>query len=110
MRFVFDMSMSVEKKLKDLVEIPNELKITPSSESGRTETTYDLQAVLYHKGPSAHSGHYVADVLVPNENGDDKWWTFNDETVEEKVIESGTSVSIFASTVSSPVVSPPTSF
>jgi ubiquitin carboxyl-terminal hydrolase 5/13 len=37
---------------------------------------YQLKAFISHKGPSVHSGHYVAHIRV----GDD-WVLFNDEKV-----------------------------
>ncbi|KAJ2922163.1 hypothetical protein H1R20_g14933, partial [Candolleomyces eurysporus] len=48
--------------------------------------TYKLKAFISHKGPSVHSGHYVAHIRVPNLNsvaGDDEdsWVLFNDEKV-----------------------------
>lgn len=38
---------------------------------------YELRAFLSHKGPSVHSGHYVAHVKKP----DVGWVLFNDEKV-----------------------------
>merc|ERR1712072_1082636 len=38
---------------------------------------YKLQAFLSHKGPSVHSGHYVAHVNKPEQG----WVLFNDEKV-----------------------------
>jgi ubiquitin carboxyl-terminal hydrolase 5/13 len=38
---------------------------------------YRLKAFISHKGPSVHSGHYVATVRQE----DDKWVLFNDEKV-----------------------------
>jgi ubiquitin carboxyl-terminal hydrolase 5/13 len=38
---------------------------------------YKLKAFISHKGPSVHSGHYVAHIRV----GDDEWVLFNDEKV-----------------------------
>ena len=37
---------------------------------------YELFAMISHKGPSAHCGHYVSFVRK-----DDKWALFNDEKV-----------------------------
>ena len=39
---------------------------------------YRLKAFVSHKGPSVHSGHYVAHVWVNEETG---WVLFNDEKV-----------------------------
>ena len=41
---------------------------------------YDLVAVLYHRGSSADSGHYVADVKAL----DGTWWNCNDQLIEKK--------------------------
>jgi len=47
---------------------------------------YKLKAFISHKGPSVHSGHYVAHIRVG-----DRWVLFNDEKVvkadEESVKE-----------------------
>lgn len=37
---------------------------------------YELKAFISHKGPSVHSGHYVAHIRVGND-----WVLFNDEKV-----------------------------
>jgi ubiquitin carboxyl-terminal hydrolase 48 len=39
---------------------------------------YNLRAVLHHKGASAYSGHYVADVYSTSDN---HWWHFDDDVV-----------------------------
>ena len=36
---------------------------------------------MSHKGPSVHSGHYVAHVRARGADGDDQWVLFNDEKV-----------------------------
>lgn len=46
---------------------------------------YRLKAFISHKGPSVHSGHYVATIRQP-QNGlageaEDEWVLFNDEKV-----------------------------
>ncbi|THH30270.1 hypothetical protein EUX98_g3935 [Antrodiella citrinella] len=51
--------------------------------------TYKLKAFISHKGPSVHSGHYVAHIRVPNLNGPgDSWVLFNDEKVVKADSES----------------------
>jgi ubiquitin carboxyl-terminal hydrolase 5/13 len=42
---------------------------------------YRLKAFISHKGPSVHSGHYVAHIHTPEEG----WVLFNDE----KVVKAG---------------------
>lgn len=49
---------------------------------------YSLNAVLSHKGPSAHSGHYIANIC----NSGGEWYQFSDDKVEKmqnKRIEDG---------------------
>ncbi|KAF8067078.1 hypothetical protein FPV67DRAFT_1497798 [Lyophyllum atratum] len=60
----------------------------PAAAAGSTDVParYKLKAFISHKGPSVHSGHYVAHVRVG-----DRWVLFNDEKVvkadEESVKE-----------------------
>ena len=42
--------------------------------------TYQLTAVLIHKGPTAYSGHYMAHIRDRNSN---TWYNFNDEEIEK---------------------------
>lgn len=83
MRFVYDTNSYQKKKVKNPILIP--LKLTSDEllgESSRTKesTVYDLCAVLYHRGSTANSGHYVADVRDTNGT----WWSCNDQVVVEK--------------------------
>ena len=58
-------------------------KQTPSG-SATLPAKYRLKAFISHKGPSVHSGHYVAHILLPrcgNVDGDQGWVLFNDEKV-----------------------------
>lgn len=48
--------------------------VKPGSKA--TPAQYALKAFISHKGPSVHSGHYVAHV-----KHDDEWILFNDEKV-----------------------------
>lgn len=41
---------------------------------------YRLRAFISHKGPSVHSGHYVAHIRTERDGGD-SWVLFNDEKV-----------------------------
>lgn len=45
---------------------------------------YRLKAFISHKGPSVHSGHYVAHIRV----SDQSWVLFNDEKVVKADAES----------------------
>lgn len=50
------------------------------AESSDNELTYELSAVLIHKGSAVNSGHYIAHIK------DEKtglWWKFDDEKVSE---------------------------
>lgn len=59
---------------------------------------YRLKAFISHKGPSVHSGHYVAHIRLPRScsgeamdvDGNETWVLFNDEKV---VVADRTSVS-----------------
>lgn len=46
--------------------------------SSKLPAEYRLKAFISHKGPSIHSGHYVAHVWMGDEQG---WVLFNDEKV-----------------------------
>jgi ubiquitin carboxyl-terminal hydrolase 5/13 len=53
--------------------------------SASIPANYRLKAFISHKGPSVHSGHYVATIRQP-QNGlaaesEDAWILFNDEKV-----------------------------
>ncbi|KAE9393596.1 ubiquitin carboxyl-terminal hydrolase 14 [Gymnopus androsaceus JB14] len=74
---------------------------TPSSSSSSTQiggtkdlpAKYRLKAFISHKGPSVHSGHYVAHIRVQGQDAGagEQWVLFNDEKVvkadEESVKE-----------------------
>ena len=50
---------------------------------------YRLKAFISHKGPSLHSGHYVAHIRVRDEKtGEENWVLFNDEKVVKADAES----------------------
>jgi ubiquitin carboxyl-terminal hydrolase 5/13 len=53
--------------------------------SASTPANYRLKAFISHKGPSVHSGHYVATIRQPQrglaEESEDEWVLFNDEKV-----------------------------
>lgn len=48
---------------------------------------YRLKAFISHKGPSVHSGHYVAHVRL-NTDEPEQWALFNDEKVVKADMES----------------------
>ena len=55
MRYVYDFESGVKRKLMTEIQYPNELVLN--------KEIYHLVAVLYHKGKSAYSGHYVTEVM-----------------------------------------------
>ena len=61
---------------------------------------YRLKAFISHKGPSVHSGHYVAHIRWPgvdkNEGVDAAWVLFNDEKVVKADAESVRDLKRFA--------------
>ncbi|KAK0537717.1 ubiquitin C-terminal hydrolase Ubp14 [Tilletia horrida] len=65
-------------------------KITGSKD---LPATYQLKSFVSHKGPSVHSGHYVAHIRNPGPVGhvagsDDDWVLFNDEKVVKAPLSS----------------------
>ncbi|SCV69304.1 BQ2448_2324 [Microbotryum intermedium] len=60
---------------EDLVTKPNHPEVIGST---MLPARYQLKAFISHKGPSVHSGHYVAHV---RESSDAGWVLFNDEKV-----------------------------
>ena len=58
------------------VVAPSASKDLPGSST--LPAAYRLKAFISHKGPSPHSGHYVAHVWTGEEKG---WVLFNDEKV-----------------------------
>lgn len=64
-------------------------EIAPSTAPAKTPGSsalparYKLKAFISHKGPSVHSGHYVAHIRVGND-----WVLFNDEKVVKADAES----------------------
>lgn len=58
-------------------EIEIDDKDIPTPGTSNLPAKYRLKAFVSHKGPSVHSGHYVAHVRV----NDNDWVLFNDEKV-----------------------------
>lgn len=57
---------------------------------------YKLKAFISHKGPSVHSGHYVAHIRMPSADGKEMWVLFNDEKVVKADAESVRDLKRFA--------------
>lgn len=64
---------------EDISAVADPTTNTPSGPGGSSSlpANYRLKAFISHKGPSVHSGHYVAHVRV----SDGSWVFFNDEKV-----------------------------
>lgn len=56
---------------------------TKPAGSSALPAKYQLKAFISHKGPSVHSGHYVAHIRVGSD-----WVLFNDEKVVKAAEES----------------------
>ena len=80
-RYIFDRSTCDKKKLKTDISFPAELTLNGER--------YELVAVLYHKGVSAHGGHYVTEVLDMDARATGKpcdqniWWLCDDQVVTQ---------------------------
>ena len=66
------------KKMKQPIDIPKQLDLSPGAE-GMNNQTYQLVSVSNHHG-NYGSGHYTADVLI-----DGSWWHFNDDNSPRKL-------------------------
>jgi hypothetical protein len=69
-RNVYDMKTFQKIKLKSSIQYPSMLTLL--------NDTYQLTAVVFHRGASAYGGHYITEVLNWE---DDKWWLCDDSTV-----------------------------
>ena len=81
MRFVYEFTNGnyTKKKLKHAVQIPKTISARDYLlHSADSDEIYELVAVLYHKGVSVDSGHYIANVCDYNTN---VWWKCDDSTV-----------------------------
>ncbi|XP_032686910.1 ubiquitin carboxyl-terminal hydrolase 48-like isoform X2 [Odontomachus brunneus] len=88
MRFVFHRDSGQKKKLNSYIQFPEDLDMSEYIRSQPQTHLYSLVAVLSHKGPSAHSGHYIANIC----NSSGEWYQFSDDKVEKmhnKRIEDG---------------------
>ncbi|XP_043280492.1 ubiquitin carboxyl-terminal hydrolase 48-like isoform X2 [Venturia canescens] len=88
LRFVFHRDSGQKRKLNSFIQFPEDLDMSEHLRCPQQTHLYSLVAVLSHKGPSAHSGHYIANIC--NSGGD--WYQFSDDKVEKmqnKRIEDG---------------------
>ena len=82
LRFVFDRQKG-RRKLNSFIKFPETLSLSKYFDNGvdvPEKAEYSLCAVLMHRGQSAHSGHYIAQIK-DRITGD--WFKFNDEFVEK---------------------------
>ena len=69
----------MKKKITSAFYFPGELDMQHRlSEPTQMESSYDLSAVLIHKGTAVNSGHYIAHIKDENTG---QWWEFDDEHV-----------------------------
>ncbi|XP_012261445.2 ubiquitin carboxyl-terminal hydrolase 48-like isoform X2 [Athalia rosae] len=88
LRFVFDRDSRQKRKLTSFIQFPEDLDMSEYLKSSPQTHLYNLVAVLSHKGASAHSGHYIANICSSN----GEWYQFSDDKVEKmqnKRIEDG---------------------
>ena len=83
LRFIYDPSIGGKRKLRDTVAIPDIFDVREAAgEAGKsldpTKSLYELTGVLYHRGDSAHAGHYVADVWDSERL---VWWRCDDTVI-----------------------------
>ncbi|XP_036150538.1 ubiquitin carboxyl-terminal hydrolase 48-like [Monomorium pharaonis] len=79
MRFVFHRDSGQKKKLNSYIQFPEDLDMSEYIRCSPQTHMYGLVAVLSHKGPSAHSGHYIANIC----NSSGEWYQFSDDKVEK---------------------------
>ncbi|XP_011305311.1 ubiquitin carboxyl-terminal hydrolase 48 [Fopius arisanus] len=79
LRFVFDRESGQKKKVSSYIYFPNDLDMSEYLNCPPGTHLYSLVAVLSHRGPSAHSGHYIA--WICRSSGE--WYQFSDDLVEK---------------------------
>lgn len=85
LRFVFDKKTGMKKKLNSFIQFPEVIDMSKylsdyNSIVTQNSVTYNLSAVLIHRGPTAYSGHYIAHI---KDNNSKNWYKFNDEDIEK---------------------------
>uniref|UniRef100_A0A0A9DFG6 Ubiquitin carboxyl-terminal hydrolase n=1 Tax=Arundo donax TaxID=35708 RepID=A0A0A9DFG6_ARUDO len=79
-RYVFLPKTTTKKKISSTFSFPGQLDLGKRLSSPSPGYTYDLAAILIHKGTAANSGHYVAHI---KDESNGQWWEFDDETVSK---------------------------
>ncbi|GKD21235.1 ubiquitin carboxyl-terminal hydrolase 26, partial [Tanacetum coccineum] len=78
---IFLPNTTTKKKITSAFCFPGEVNMARwLSEQSKFELTYDLSAVLIHKGSTVNSGHYVA-YIKDQDTG--LWWEFDEDVVTE---------------------------
>jgi ubiquitin C-terminal hydrolase len=73
---------SLARPIEGHTSLPPDVALVAGHED---EAAYDLRAVLYHRGGSAHAGHYVADVWDEDAG---EWFEFDDTDVVRRTVRS----------------------
>ena len=76
--YTYQTDKNGKKKLKHAVKIPKTISARDLLQTAEVDDVYELVAVLYHKGLSVDSGHYIANVCDYNTKD---WWKCDDSTV-----------------------------
>ncbi|PAN21051.1 hypothetical protein GQ55_3G409000 [Panicum hallii var. hallii] len=79
-RYVFLPKTTTKKKISSTFSFPGQLDLGKRLSNPSSSCTYDLAAILIHKGTGANSGHYVAHI---KDESNGQWWEFDDETVSK---------------------------
>ncbi|XP_047092916.1 ubiquitin carboxyl-terminal hydrolase 26 [Lolium rigidum] len=79
-RYVFLPKTTTKKKISSAFSFPGCLDMGKRLSDPSSNYTYDLAAILIHKGSAANSGHYVAHI---KDESSGQWWEFDDECVSK---------------------------
>ncbi|RLN41516.1 hypothetical protein C2845_PM01G06000 [Panicum miliaceum] len=79
-RYVFLPKTTMKKKISSTFSFPGQFDMGKWLSNSSSSYTYELAAILIHKGTAANSGHYVAHV---KDESNGQWWEFDDETVSK---------------------------
>ncbi|ONL94892.1 Ubiquitin carboxyl-terminal hydrolase 26 [Zea mays] len=79
-RYVFLPKTTTKKKISSSFSFPGQLDMGKRLSNPTSSYTYELAAILIHKGTAANSGHYVAHI---KDESNGQWWEFDDETVSK---------------------------
>jgi len=79
-RYVFLPKTTTKKKISSSFSFPGQLDMGKRLSNPSSSYTYELAAILIHKGTTANSGHYVAHI---KDESNGQWWEFDDETVSK---------------------------